>query len=72
MPTIPVFKRAKTFHALDRAATVTGTFYSLGNKIKIKLGIRKRTGLDGLRTESGGDPLLGRQLMIHHQVQCNE
>jgi hypothetical protein len=22
--TIPVFKRAKTFHALDRAATVTG------------------------------------------------
>jgi hypothetical protein len=24
-PTIPVFKRAKTFHALDRAATVTGT-----------------------------------------------
>jgi hypothetical protein len=24
-PTIPVFKRAKTFHPLDRAATVTGT-----------------------------------------------
>jgi hypothetical protein len=24
-PTIPVFKRAKTFHALDRAATVTGS-----------------------------------------------
>jgi hypothetical protein len=23
-PTIPVFKWAKTFHALDRAATVTG------------------------------------------------
>jgi hypothetical protein len=23
-PTIPVFKRAKTFHASDRAATVTG------------------------------------------------
>jgi hypothetical protein len=23
-PTIPVFKRAKTFHALDRAAAVTG------------------------------------------------
>jgi hypothetical protein len=23
-PTIPVFKRAKTFHVLDRAATVTG------------------------------------------------
>jgi hypothetical protein len=23
-PTIPVFKRAKKFHALDRAATVTG------------------------------------------------
>jgi hypothetical protein len=23
-PTTPVFKRAKTFHALDRAATVTG------------------------------------------------
>jgi hypothetical protein len=26
-PTIPVFKRAKTFHALDRAATVTGVVY---------------------------------------------
>jgi hypothetical protein len=25
-PTIPVFKRAKTFHALDRAATVAGNF----------------------------------------------
>jgi hypothetical protein len=25
-PTIPAFKRAKTFHALDRAATVTGEF----------------------------------------------
>jgi hypothetical protein len=24
-PTIPVFKWAKTFHALDRAATVTGS-----------------------------------------------
>jgi hypothetical protein len=23
-PTIPVFKRAKTFHALERAATVAG------------------------------------------------
>jgi hypothetical protein len=27
VPTIPVFKRAKTFHALDRAATVTGNLY---------------------------------------------
>jgi hypothetical protein len=26
-PTIPVFKRAKTFHALDSAATVTGEVY---------------------------------------------
>jgi hypothetical protein len=26
--TIPVFKRAKTFHALDRAATVTGLTYT--------------------------------------------
>jgi hypothetical protein len=25
-PTIPVFKRANTFHVLDRAATVTGIF----------------------------------------------
>jgi hypothetical protein len=25
-PTIPVFGRAKTVHALDRAATVTGMF----------------------------------------------
>jgi hypothetical protein len=28
-PTIPVFKRAKTFHALHRAATVTGPSNSL-------------------------------------------
>jgi hypothetical protein len=26
-PTIPVFKRAKTLHALDRAATVIGALY---------------------------------------------
>jgi hypothetical protein len=25
-PTIPVFERAKTVHALDRAATVVGSF----------------------------------------------
>jgi hypothetical protein len=30
-PTIPVFERAKTVHALDRAATVIGLLYSLGN-----------------------------------------
>jgi hypothetical protein len=29
-PTIPVFKRANTFHALDRAATVTGTASDYG------------------------------------------
>jgi hypothetical protein len=28
-PTIQVFKRAKTFHALDRAATVAGAFEAL-------------------------------------------
>jgi hypothetical protein len=28
-PTIPVFKRAKTFHVLDRAATVTGRIFNL-------------------------------------------
>jgi hypothetical protein len=26
-PTIPVFKRAKTFHALDRAANVTSSVW---------------------------------------------
>jgi hypothetical protein len=26
-PTIPVFERAKTVHALDRAATVTGPLH---------------------------------------------
>jgi hypothetical protein len=31
--TIPVFERAKTFHALDRAATVTGENKS--NKSKL-------------------------------------
>jgi hypothetical protein len=29
-PTIPVFEGAKTVHALDRAATVTGNKYLLG------------------------------------------
>jgi hypothetical protein len=29
-PTIPVFERAKTVHALDRAATVIGTEMPLG------------------------------------------
>jgi hypothetical protein len=28
-PTIPVVRRAKTFHALDRATTVTGMVFSL-------------------------------------------
>jgi hypothetical protein len=32
-PMIPVFKRAKTFHALDRAATVIGFFVIQGNQI---------------------------------------
>jgi hypothetical protein len=27
-PTIPVYKRSKTFHALDHAATVTGKEYA--------------------------------------------
>jgi hypothetical protein len=30
-PTIPVFQPAKTVHALDRAATVTGHCVSTGN-----------------------------------------
>jgi hypothetical protein len=28
-PTIPVFERAKTFHALDRAATAIGTLHTV-------------------------------------------
>jgi hypothetical protein len=32
-PTIPVFKRAKTFHALDGAATVTGSISWLLHQI---------------------------------------
>jgi hypothetical protein len=31
-PTILVFKRAKTFHALDRAATVTGLAVDLTHR----------------------------------------
>jgi hypothetical protein len=34
-PTIPAFKRAKTFHALDRAANVIGTFNYSHKKIHI-------------------------------------
>jgi hypothetical protein len=29
-PTVPVFERAKTVHALDRAATVIGTMIIIG------------------------------------------
>jgi hypothetical protein len=36
-PTIPVFKRAKTFHALDRAATLTGEKYKLDGIISMFL-----------------------------------
>jgi hypothetical protein len=35
-PTNPVFKRAKTFNALDRAATVTGIKVSYVVKIIVK------------------------------------
>jgi hypothetical protein len=50
-PTIPVFKRAKTFHALDRAATVTGSWYTY--KIILQatqlgmFGERQNVGLNG-------------------------
>jgi hypothetical protein len=42
-PTIPVFERAKTFHALDRAATVIGTYavlylYSKGARFQSRQG----------------------------------
>jgi hypothetical protein len=34
-PTIPVFERAKTVHALDRATTVIGSRLMLGREIII-------------------------------------
>jgi hypothetical protein len=34
-PTIPVFEQAKAFHALDRAATVTGLLSQHGPKILV-------------------------------------
>jgi hypothetical protein len=45
-PTIPVFKRVKTFHALDRAAAVT-------SQKPTQLGPIVRASLC-LRTENGG------------------
>jgi hypothetical protein len=37
-PTTPVFERAKTVHALDRAATVIDPFVRMNpNKIKLKI-----------------------------------
>jgi hypothetical protein len=36
-PTIPVFKQAKTFHALDCAATVTGAFLETESQNTIEL-----------------------------------
>jgi hypothetical protein len=42
-PTIPVFERAKIFHALDRAATVTGLHFNIGQKYSeiVKCAARK-------------------------------
>jgi hypothetical protein len=37
-PTIPVSERAKTVHALDRSATVTGPY--LISKVKVKVTLR--------------------------------
>jgi hypothetical protein len=36
-PTIPVFKRAKTFHTLDRAATLTGNIGYNTTKVELSL-----------------------------------
>jgi hypothetical protein len=36
-PTIPASKRAKTVHALDNSATVTGLVESVNDKLKIML-----------------------------------
>jgi hypothetical protein len=36
-PTMPVFERAKTCHALDRADTVTGLQTTLGNAKYIEI-----------------------------------
>jgi hypothetical protein len=35
-PTIPMFERAKTVHALDRAVTVIGSQYYTARHIKLK------------------------------------
>jgi hypothetical protein len=44
-PTIPVFERAKTFHALDRAATVIGNHKSNGiNSIRLYLSVKYEMG----------------------------
>jgi hypothetical protein len=37
-PTIPVFERAKTVHALDRAVTVVGSMFSYVRKLCLELG----------------------------------
>jgi hypothetical protein len=34
-PTIPVFERAKTVHALDRAATLIGCIYNIWHQIQV-------------------------------------
>jgi hypothetical protein len=36
-PTIPASERAKTVHALDRSATVTGKFHFYAGIVKIKV-----------------------------------
>jgi hypothetical protein len=45
-PTIPLFERAKTFHTLDRAATVIGKLL-ITNKINYRFMQAKNTVLRG-------------------------
>jgi hypothetical protein len=58
-PTTPVFKRVKTIHALDCAATVTGVYIAYRRKMaQSREGFKKcRTKFTSTVTDTGiGDP----------------
>jgi hypothetical protein len=52
-PTIPVFERGKTFHALDRAATVIGTVIKVCSR-KMHATFRVDNFLEEYRLENRG------------------
>jgi hypothetical protein len=62
-PTVPVFERAKTVHALDRAAAVFGKGFPRPGNIRMKVNNAKWGWSDGNRGQKAYTRLLILKLM---------